>query len=148
MRRRKNKLLRSSVSARFCAMAFFRSAIPSLLVLAACLQLSVCLLKEIKGLRDDGSDVRLEKHVPVEDIWKKLPLVSGSASTVLSSSVYVSRECCWRTVGGKKGEQPSLLFVNTYTEMTISRFVSVYIQQCSREHIKVAPPPPPHHADQ
>ena len=73
-------------------MAFCRSAIPSLLVLAACLQLSVCLLKEIKGLRDDGSDVRLE--VPVEDIWKKLPLVSGSASTVLSSSVYVSRECC------------------------------------------------------
>ena len=72
-------------------MAFCRSAILSLLVLTAILQLSVCLLKEIKGLRGSGNDVRMEEDVPVKDILKKFPTVRVSVGT---RSGYVSRICC------------------------------------------------------
>ena len=57
-------------------MAVCRGAILALLVLAASLQLSACLLKEIKSLRGGLSQVRREEPIPAKEISKHLPLVS------------------------------------------------------------------------
>ena len=68
-------------------MASLRIALLALLVLATGLQLSACLLKEMKDLHSHWDEIRREKqHVLLKEVVKSLPQVRIFCTKVLRGS--------------------------------------------------------------